>query len=99
MTISDRRSRTRRRIAGMVLAVAVLFAVGGVRSASAQELTLSVAISMKEAIETIGRTFTARQPGVTLRYNFGASGDLQKQIEAGAPIDLFVSAADRKSVV
>jgi molybdate transport system substrate-binding protein len=80
----------------MVLTVAVLLAAGGIRSASAQELTLSVAISMKEAIETIGRTFTARQPGVTLRYNFGASGDLQKQIEAGAPIDLFVSAATRQ---
>jgi molybdate transport system substrate-binding protein len=33
---------------------------------------------------------------VTLRYNFGASGDLQKQIEAGAPVDLFVSAATRQ---
>ena len=90
------RSRRWGRIAGAVLAVAVALALGGVRSATAQELTLSVAISMKEAIETIGRTFVARQPGVTLRYNFGASGDLQKQIEAGAPIDVFVSAAARQ---
>ena len=62
----------------------------------AQEMTLSVAVSLKEAIEDIGRTFTAGRPGVTLRYNFGASGDLQKQIEAGAPIDLFLSAAQRQ---
>ena len=33
---------------------------------------------------------------MTLRYNFGASGDLQKQIEAGAPIDVFLSAAQRQ---
>jgi molybdate transport system substrate-binding protein len=38
----------------------------------------------------------AANPGVTLRYNFGASGDLQKQIEAGAPVDVFLSAATRQ---
>lgn len=64
--------------------------------AGAQELTLSVAISMKEAVEELGRQFTRARPGVTLRYNFGASGDLQKQIEAGAPVDLFVAAASRQ---
>jgi molybdate transport system substrate-binding protein len=62
----------------------------------AQEMTLSVAVSLKEAMEDLGRTFTAGKRGVTLRYNFGASGDLQKQIEAGAPIDLFLSAAQRQ---
>ena len=38
--------------------------------ALAQELTFSVAISMKEAVEELGRGFTASRPGVTLRYNF-----------------------------
>jgi len=64
--------------------------------ARAQEITLSVAISMKEAVETLGRQFTQARPGVMLRYNFGSSGELQKQIEAGAPVDLFVSAAQRQ---
>ncbi|MBM4438938.1 MAG: molybdate ABC transporter substrate-binding protein [Candidatus Rokubacteria bacterium] len=63
---------------------------------SAQELALSVAVSMKEATEEIGRVFTKTRPGVTMRYNVGASGDLQKQIEAGAPVDVFVSAAARQ---
>lgn len=61
---------------------------------SAQELTLSVAISMKEAVEGLGARFQRAHPGVILRYNFGGSGELQKQIEAGAPVDVFVSAAD-----
>ena len=63
---------------------------------SAQEVVLSVAVSLKDAVEEIGRGFTATRPGVTLRYNFGASGDLQKQIEAGAPVDAFLSAAQRQ---
>ena len=64
--------------------------------ARAQEITLSVAISMKEAVETLGRQFTQGRPRVMLRYNFGSSGELQKQIEAGAPVDLFISAAQRQ---
>jgi molybdate transport system substrate-binding protein len=77
----------------VALTAAAFLAVGGVPPAAAQELTLGVAISMKEAIETLGRGFTASRPGLALRYHLGASGDLQKQIEAGAPIDVFVSAA------
>jgi molybdate transport system substrate-binding protein len=48
---------------------------------------------MKEAVETLGRAFAARHPGAALRYNLGASGELQNQIEAGAPVDVFVAAA------
>ena len=80
----------------IALTAAVTLAAGAVTPAVAQELTLSVAISMKEAIETVGRSFGRSRPGLTLRYNLGASGDLQKQIEAGAPIDVFVSAATRQ---
>jgi molybdate transport system substrate-binding protein len=76
------------------LTVAALLLVAS--SVSAQEITLSVAISLKDATEELGRSFMASRPGVTLRYNFGASGDLQKQIEAGAPVDLFLSAAERQ---
>ncbi len=64
--------------------------------AATQELTISAAISTKDAVEALGRRFTQARPGVTLRYNLGASGELQKQIEAGAPVDLFISAAQRQ---
>ena len=77
----------------LVLALVVLASAA---PAAAQELTLSVAISMKEGSEEIGRLFTKSRPGVTVRFNFGASGELQKQIEAGAPVDAFVSAAARQ---
>ena len=79
----------------LVLTVLMLL-LGAAVPATAQELTLSVAVSMKESVEEIGRLFARAHPGVTLRYNVGASGDLQKQIEAGAPVDVFVSAAARQ---
>ena len=76
----------------VALAVVLLAAPG----ARAQDVILSVAVSLKEATEELGRAFMVARPGVTLRYNFGASGDLQKQIEAGAPVDVFLSAAQRQ---
>src|SRR5262249_59879156 len=64
-------------------------------SASAEELIVSVAISMKEATEELGRVFVRSRPGVRLRYNFGSSGELQKQIEAGGPGGGVLSPAPR----
>jgi len=76
-----------------VLAILSLL-VGLASIARSEELTLSVAISMKDAVEELGREFQRGHPGVVLRYNFGSSGELQKQIEASAPVDVFISAAE-----
>jgi molybdate transport system substrate-binding protein len=76
-----------------LLAVAIALALAAPAAAGAETLTCSVAISMKEAVEELGRRFVAGHPDVTVRYNFGASGALARQIEAGAPVDVFVSAA------
>ena len=84
---------TRTLPAALVVAMALLAVASPAR---AQEVILSVAVSLKEATEELGRSFMAARPGVTLRYNFGASGDLQKQIEAGAPVDVLLSAAQRQ---
>jgi molybdate transport system substrate-binding protein len=78
------------------VAVLALVLLTAATPTQAQEVILSVAISMKDAVEELGRGFMAARPGVTLRYNFGSSGALQKQIEAGAPVDVFVSAAQRQ---
>jgi molybdate transport system substrate-binding protein len=77
-------------------ALALVLILGAAAPSSAEELTFSVAISMKDAIEELGRGFMQARPGVVLRYNLGASGELSKQIEAGAPVDLFISAAARQ---
>jgi molybdate transport system substrate-binding protein len=62
---------------------------------STYEITISAAISLKNAFEDIGRIFQERNPGTKLLFNFGASGDLARQIEAGAPVDVFASAAQK----
>ena len=79
----------------LVALTLILLGVMGA-TARAQEVLLSVAISLKDATEELGREFQRTNPGVTLQYNFGASGDLQKQIEAGAPVDLFISAGQKQ---
>lgn len=68
----------------------------GAGAASAQSLVISAAISMKDAVSELGRGFAAGRPGVAVLYNWGSSGGLQKQIEAGAPCDVFISAAARQ---
>ncbi|MGH7383641.1 MAG: molybdate ABC transporter substrate-binding protein [Candidatus Rokuibacteriota bacterium] len=83
------------RCMGFLLTIVVLV-LCPVPAKAAQSLTVSAAISMKAAVTELGRGFSASRPGVTVRYNWGASGELQKQIEAGAPIDLFISAAARQ---
>ena len=60
------------------------------------ELTVLAAASMKDAMGEIQKLYTAEKPNVTLIYSFASSGALQKQIEQGAPADLFISAAAKQ---
>ncbi len=59
-------------------------------------LTVSAAISMKDALDEAGHGFTAANPSITVAYNYGASGTLQHQIEQGAPVDLYLSASPKQ---
>jgi len=64
-------------------------------AADQQEIIVSAAISLKNAFEEIGKLFEAKYKGVKVTFNFGASGDLVRQIEGGAPVDVFASAAQK----
>jgi len=59
-------------------------------------LTVSAAASLKDAMEEIKTLYAQEKPGVTITYNFGASGSLQQQIEQGAAVDVFLSAATKQ---
>ncbi len=57
------------------------------------EITFSAAISLQDALKDMGTQFQKTHPEVKINFNFGASGVLQKQIEQGAPVDIFASAS------
>jgi molybdate transport system substrate-binding protein len=57
------------------------------------EITVSAASSLSDVFKDLGTEFTKNHPEVKINFNFGASGILQKQIEQGAPVDIFASAS------
>ncbi|MGO9591007.1 MAG: molybdate ABC transporter substrate-binding protein [Candidatus Acidiferrales bacterium] len=60
------------------------------------ELTVSAAISLKDALDAIKQAYTSQAPGLSIAMNYGASGTLQLQIEQGAPVDVYISAAPKQ---
>jgi molybdate transport system substrate-binding protein len=62
------------------------------RSSAKTELLISAAVSMRNSLEEIGSIFQKKYPEISLVYSFGGSGSLRRQIENGAPVDLFISA-------
>ena len=62
----------------------------------ASEITVSAAISLKDALDEIAQLYCAEKPGTVIHFNLGASGSLQFQIEQGAPVDIFISAAPKQ---
>ncbi|HOC45494.1 MAG: molybdate ABC transporter substrate-binding protein [Syntrophorhabdaceae bacterium] len=71
-----------------VFVILMLFAI----PAHAGDVNLSGAASLKDVVSELENIFAKNNPGVTFQNNFGASGAVAKQIENGAPADLFFSA-------
>lgn len=67
--------------------------IGAWASAAAQQLLVSAAASLTNVLPVIANQFQKEHSGITVRLNFAASGALVQQIEQGAPVDVFISAA------
>jgi molybdate transport system substrate-binding protein len=84
-----------------VVATAGSFALGAAPQQSSS-ITVSAAISLKDALDELGPIFQAQQQrknggsGTAVTYNYGGSGTLARQIEQGAPVDVFFSAAEKQ---
>ena len=65
-------------------------------TAKTTELTISAAASMQNVLEDIKILYNQKYLRAKITFNFGSSGSLQHQIEQGAPVDIFVSAAPQQ---
>ncbi len=80
-------------------AVAVLAAAlipGTALSVHGAEIVVSAAASLTDALKEIGAAYRLQSKN-SVRFNFGSSSELARQIEAGAPADIFFS-ADREKM-
>ena len=60
------------------------------------ELTILAAASLTDVCAQLKTEYEKENSDVKLLFSFGGSGALQAQIEAGAPCDLFISAATKQ---
>jgi molybdate transport system substrate-binding protein len=60
------------------------------------EVTVSAAISLKDALDEISHLYSTEHPSAEVHFNLGGSGTLQRQIEQGAPVDIFISASPKE---
>ncbi|MEH2284193.1 MAG: molybdate ABC transporter substrate-binding protein [Nostoc sp.] len=89
----------RRLIAWIATAVSSMMLVIGLQfvnlspASSVTTLNVYAAVSLTNALNAIKTQYQNANPGVNVVYTFGASGTLLSQIQAGAPADIFISAA------
>ena len=73
---------------GLTLAAGLCFA----GTANAADLYVSGAASLTNAFEAVKAAFVKKNPGVNVLTNYAASNPLLKQMQEGAPVDVFASA-------
>jgi len=83
--------RSRFRLCFVILSLALL----AISEARAVEINVFAAASLTDALKEIGANYE-KQSGDTVSFNFGASSLLERQIEEGAPADVFFSADEAK---
>jgi molybdate transport system substrate-binding protein len=78
------------------LAFAVAVATNGCRKARPEgELNVAAATSLREVMPELVHAYEVGHPREHVYVTYGASGDLRRQVEAGAPVDVVVFAAGR----
>lgn len=66
-----------------------------INSYAADEIIVSAAASLTNAMTEIGKAFEEEFPEVHVVFNFASSGSLVQQMLHGAPVDVFASASQK----
>lgn len=82
---------TRRRVRMALVAFLATFAVAGYAFGKTDGVVVFAAASLTDALQDIGEQYV-RETGERVRFSFASSSTLARQIEAGAPADIFASA-------
>jgi len=77
----------------LVLIAFITFLFSMLSKGFTAELTVSSAMGVKELVVEIGNVFE-KETGNKVNFNFSSSGKLAKQIEFGAPSDVYISASE-----
>lgn len=80
-------------LAGTLLLALLVAGTSASPAPAPVEITVSAAASLRHAFDELVLAFQRQNPRIKVTLNFGASGALQRQIEHGAPVDVFASAA------
>jgi molybdate transport system substrate-binding protein len=83
-------------LAALLLAIGIQVLTPAPAHSQSATLLIAAAASLQDALEELDPIFESANRSITVNYNFAASGPLQQQIEQGAPVDLFISAATRQ---
>ena len=82
-------------LAGMKRALAFALVLVVASAAAAETITVAAAISLKDALAKAAERYRA-DTGESVELTVGSSGQLASQIANGAPVDLFLSAANKQ---
>ncbi|WP_209001890.1 molybdate ABC transporter substrate-binding protein [Stappia albiluteola] len=75
----------------LLLPLIALASLSGSPASGAEKLTVFAAASLKDALEAAGEAY-ASTTGTRIVFSFAGTSALARQLEAGAPADLFFSA-------
>jgi molybdate transport system substrate-binding protein len=81
---------------GLVNFLLILLVMTGCSKLAPVELNVCAGVGLIDVLTEINTLYMQEHSDVTIIANFAASGTLQQQIEQGAPVDVFLSAAAKQ---